>query len=113
VRTHTKTFYYNCCSTSPSASVTSTTSLCPRHLPPDSSAVQLAPHLKFQHWLPLPAAAVRECLPPLPSPYLYSSTYELDPVSSSLSSGLSVEHIYSQIPSPQPTPKFSTRYPQQ
>ena len=110
--------YYNCCTTpscsnSPSASVASTVSLCPSHLLsnecPHRQVVRvhgLAPHLKVEHWLPPPPC--REgLLPPLPAPYVYSSAYEVEAVSPDLS----LEHIYSQIPSPQPPSKFSHRHP--
>ena len=128
VRNSKPTFYYNCCqqlqavscSTSPSASVASTVSLCPSHLLPHepSHIVQLhpsrLPHLSLQHWVP--AREVPTSLPPLPCPYIYSSAYEFEPsqaVSPTSSSDLSVEHIYSQIPSPGPCPKFQLNSPQQ
>jgi hypothetical protein len=130
-----RTNYYNCCdscyqqqqlqhfscSTSPSASLASTISLCPSHLLPldcpsrypHHQLVQLhvarLPHL---HWLPPPSNINLN----LPSPYIYSSAYEVESppgVSPTLSSNVSVEHIYSQIPSPQPTPKFLKQSPQQ
>ncbi len=126
-----KSYYNSChhqqisCSTSPSASLASTVSLCPSHLLPHDcpsryplhQIVQLhAPHL--QHWLQqtrevVPQHHLRHQQPqppPLPSPYIYSSAYEFEnpeAVSPSfLSSNLSVEHIYSQIPSPQTSPKL-------
>ena len=116
--TRVRNCYYNCCScsASPAASVTSTVSLCPSHLLPldcqsrlaHHQAVQiqsLAPHFKLEHWIP--PFPVRDCLPPVP--YLYSSAYEAEPVSPVPGSNLSLEHIYSQIPSPQPTPKVPSR----
>ena len=132
VRNSKPTFYYSCChqqhvscSTSPSASVASTVSLCPSHLLPHESRpphiVQIhgsrllsAPHLSLQHWVP--PREVPTSLPPLPCPYIYSSAYEFEPsqaVSPTSSSDLSVEHIYSQIPSPEPCPKFQLSSPQQ
>lgn len=91
-------------SSSPAFSSSSTVILCPsqnyhRKLPPfPSSSVLVWQDHHRQH----PNYLTNHS----PSPYLYSSAYEVEN-SSPVSSRISFEHIYSQIPSPQPTPKFS------